>query len=308
MAAAPCNADLLRVSSTSACSISAACFRTRTSRLLAFCRRKFARPPPSWVLSRLRQVILQAPGRSWTTSRHLRRRQSSRTLVSSRRADRIGVSARRSVSAGLTTPSAALSVASQLLVDAAATPPLRGGELRLISNSFSRGAFFGELLLVCRLQVRDLRSVRSEIAKARRIVRIAWFIDLVQVELARMRRHPDFGLVGRLHGESVLEVLNDGRIAGRAQELHAGIDAVHIYDENVVLSAAILNGEAEAVGAGRVPVSLEHRHVGVAELDMVARLGLHIHLDRIVDDAARPAVIEIAARFQHARIAFVDIR
>ncbi len=30
--------------------------------------------------------------------------------------------------AELTTPSAALSVASQLLVDAAATPPLRGGE------------------------------------------------------------------------------------------------------------------------------------------------------------------------------------
>ena len=40
---------------------------------------------------------------------------------------------------------------------------------------------------------------------------------------------------------------------------------------------------------------------------MVARLGLHIHLDRIVDDAARPAVIEIAARFQHARIPLVDI-
>src|SRR5207244_3029716 len=30
----PCNADLLRVSSTSACSISATCSRTRTSRLL----------------------------------------------------------------------------------------------------------------------------------------------------------------------------------------------------------------------------------------------------------------------------------
>src|SRR5437867_9738621 len=103
-----------------------------------------------------------------------------------------------------------------------------------ISNAFSRGAFFGELLLVCRLQVRDLRFVRSEIAEARRIVRIAWFIDLVQVELARMRRHPDVGLIGRLHGESVLEVLNNGRIAGRAQELHASIDAIHIYDENVV--------------------------------------------------------------------------
>src|SRR2546426_207715 len=144
MAAGPCNADLLRVSSTSACSISATCFRTRTSRLLAFSR---------------------------------------------------------------------------------------------------------ELLLVCRLQVRDLRLVRSEIGETRRIVRIAWFIDLVQVELTGMRRHPDVGLVGRLHGESVLEVLNDGGIAGRAQELHARIDAVHIHYQNVVLSAAILNAEAEAVGA-----------------------------------------------------------
>src|SRR5437899_9555951 len=72
-----------------------------------------------------------------------------------------------------------------------------------ISTSFSRGAFFGELLLVCRLQVRDLRLIRSGIAETRRIVRIAWFIDLVQVELAGVRRHPDVGLVGRLHGESV---------------------------------------------------------------------------------------------------------
>src|SRR5881296_3875436 len=89
MAAAPCNADLLRVSSTSACSISATCFRTRTSRLLAFSRRKFARPPPSWVLYRRRQVIPQAPGRSSSTSRHQKRRQSSKTPVSSRIVDRI---------------------------------------------------------------------------------------------------------------------------------------------------------------------------------------------------------------------------
>src|SRR5262245_52133942 len=38
--------------------------------------------------------------------------------------------------AELTTPSAALFVASQLLVDAAATPPLRGGELSRF-NSFT---------------------------------------------------------------------------------------------------------------------------------------------------------------------------
>src|SRR5215475_4393972 len=42
--------------------------------------------------------------------------------------------------AKLTTPSAALSVASQLLVDAAATPPLRGGEYstyNIFFNSFT---------------------------------------------------------------------------------------------------------------------------------------------------------------------------
>ena len=42
--------------------------------------------------------------------------------------------------AELTTPSAALSVASQLLVDAAATPPLRGGEYstyNIFFNSFT---------------------------------------------------------------------------------------------------------------------------------------------------------------------------
>src|SRR5881397_3237637 len=206
MAAGPCNADLLRVSSTSACSISATCFRTRTSRLLAFSRRKFACPPPSWVLSRRRQVIPQAPRRSSSTSRHQKRRQSSKTPVSSRIADRIPVLAEEG--------------------NVPATPACP-----TISTSFSRGAFFGELLLVCRLQVRDLRLIRSGIAETRRIVRIAWFIDLVQVELAGVRRHPDVGLVGRLHGESALEVLNDGRIAGRAQQLHARIDAVHIHDE-----------------------------------------------------------------------------
>src|SRR5207249_10014605 len=51
--------------------------------------------------------------------------------------------------------------------------PRRGGEFAghaacpTISTSFSRGAFFGELLLVCRLQVRDLRLVRSEIGETR---------------------------------------------------------------------------------------------------------------------------------------------
>src|SRR5262245_31680504 len=43
--------------------------------------------------------------------------------------------------AELTTPSAALSVASQLLVDAAATPPLRGGEYSTCNISSIRSHF-----------------------------------------------------------------------------------------------------------------------------------------------------------------------
>src|SRR5437867_10103808 len=83
--------------------------------------------------------------------------------------------------------------------------------------SLRRGTFFGELFFVRRLIFYDLCLVRREVAEARGIIRVTRLIDFVQIELGRMRRYPDIGLIRRLHRERVPEVLNNGGIAGRAQ-------------------------------------------------------------------------------------------
>ena len=49
------------------------------------------------------------------------------------------------------------------------------------------GLFFGQLLLIGLSIVGDLFLIGGEIAEARRVVRIAGLIDLMQIELAGMR-------------------------------------------------------------------------------------------------------------------------
>ena len=98
-------------------------------------------------------------------------------------------------------------------------------------------------------------------------------------------------------------------IAGRTQKLHPVIDPIHVDDHDIVGLARVGHLEAEAVRSGRVAVRLQHGHVDVAELDMVAGLGAHVDLDRIVDDAAPfgPPIIDIAARLQCRGVALVHM-
>ena len=162
------------------------------------------------------------------------------------------------------------------------------------------GPFHGQLLVVRLFVSGELRLEGGNIAEARGIVGIARLVDRVQVELARMRRQPDVRAHALKAVNGIREVLHDRRIARRAQELHAVVDARHVGDQHVVGAAVVLDREREAGRARRVARAVDGRDLDAAQPELVAVLQALIDLDRIVDDAAAfgPAVIEIAARIR----------